>query len=111
MTIHDRVAVLAIDNPPVNGLGFAVRRMLVEGVDRANADPAVEAIVVTGSGKFFSAGADVREFGTPRSSAEPTLTTVIGIVEASVSTLMITTTHRWRMACRSDHAYPRSSHA
>ena len=67
------VAVVTLDNPPVNGLGQAVRSDLAEGLDRADADPAVRAIVITGAGKVFSGGADIREFNTPKASAEPTL--------------------------------------
>ena len=77
------VAVIRLDNPPVNGLGHALRTAIVAGVDAANADAAVSAIVITGAGKTFSAGADVREFGTPKSTAEPALNTVIRIVEGS----------------------------
>ena len=81
--LRDSVAVIALDNPPVNGLGHAMRTGIVEAVERANADPAVAAIVLIGAGKLFSGGADIREFNTPKSTAEPTLGTVIRTVEAS----------------------------
>ena len=77
------VAVITLDNPPVNGLGHALRRGLVDGLDRAAADPAVQAIVLVGAGKGFSGGADIKEFGTPKMTAEPSLHTVIRVVEAS----------------------------
>jgi len=77
------VAVITLDNPPVNGLGHALRRGLVDGFDRAAADPAVQAIVLVGAGKGFSGGADIKEFGTPKMTAEPSLHTVIRVVEAS----------------------------
>ena len=80
---HDAVAVITLDNPPVNGMNYVVRRAVVEGIDRAHADPAVSAIVLTGANGLFSGGADIREFGTPLARAEPTLPTVIAIVEAS----------------------------
>jgi len=60
-----------------------VRRAVAEGLDRARDDAAVRAIVVTGAGKAFSGGADIREFNTPKALAEPTLRTLIAIAEAS----------------------------
>jgi 3-hydroxyacyl-CoA dehydrogenase len=75
------VAVITMDNPPVNGLGHALRTGIVEGVRRAAADPAVSAIVITGAGKAFSGGADIREFNTPKALAEPSLGTVIRVIE------------------------------
>ena len=77
------VAVITLDNPPVNGLGHELRRGLVEGLDRAAADPGVTAVVLVGAGKSFSGGADIKEFGTPKMTAEPSLHTVIRAVEAS----------------------------
>lgn len=81
--VVDKVAVIIIANPPVNGLGHAVRLGIVEGVDRANADDQVEAIVLTGAGKAFSGGADMREFNSPKSGREPGLNTVIAVIENS----------------------------
>ena len=81
--MHDTVAVLTLDNPPVNGLGLALRTALVAGIDRALADSHVQAVVIIGAGNVFSAGADIREFNTPKAMAEPTLRTVIRIVEAA----------------------------
>ena len=80
---HGEVAVITLDNPPVNGLGHDLRSSLVAGIDEAQADSAVKAIVITGAGNAFSGGADIREFNTPKASAEPTLHTVIRMVEAS----------------------------
>lgn len=80
---HGAVAVIALDSPPVNGLGFEVRTGIAEGIDRAQGDPAVQAIVIIGSAELFSGGADIRELNTPKVTTEPTLNTVIRIVEAS----------------------------
>ncbi|GAP37281.1 3-hydroxyacyl-CoA dehydrogenase NAD-binding domain-containing protein [Piscinibacter sakaiensis] len=80
--VRDGIAVLTMSNPPVNGLGHATRRGLVEGIDRAEADPAVRAVVVTGAGRAFSGGADITEFGSPKATAEPNLLTVIAAIEA-----------------------------
>jgi 3-hydroxyacyl-CoA dehydrogenase len=77
------VAVITLDNPPVNGLGYELRSELVAGLDRAAADPAVKAIVLIGAGKQFSGGADIREFNSPKALAEPSLHTVIRAVEQS----------------------------
>ncbi len=77
------VAVLTLDNPPVNSLGLELRQALVEGIGRANADPGIEAIVLIGSGAGLSGGADIREFGTPKAAAYPNLRTVIREVEDS----------------------------
>jgi 3-hydroxyacyl-CoA dehydrogenase len=81
--IRDGIAVLILDNPPVNGLGFALRRGLVEALETAQQDPTVRAVVITGGGRSFSGGADIREFNTPQAEREPTLPTVIRAVEAS----------------------------
>jgi 3-hydroxyacyl-CoA dehydrogenase len=81
--LHGEVAVITLDNPPVNGLGHAVRTGLVAGIDAANADPRVKAIVITGAGNAFSGGADIKEFNTPKALAEPTLHTAIRTAEAS----------------------------
>ncbi|TAM01145.1 MAG: enoyl-CoA hydratase/isomerase family protein, partial [Paraburkholderia sp.] len=63
-TTRDGVAVITLNNPPVNGLGLSTRTGIVEGIARAAQDPAVTAIVITGAGKAFSGGADITEFNT-----------------------------------------------
>jgi 3-hydroxyacyl-CoA dehydrogenase len=77
------VAVIALDNPPVNGLGSALRSGIVESVDKAVADPAIKAIVLVGAAKVFSGGADIREFNTPKMHAEPNLGAVITRIESA----------------------------
>jgi 3-hydroxyacyl-CoA dehydrogenase len=77
------VATITMNNPPVNGLGHGVRSGIMEGLKKALADPAVKAIVITGAGKAFSGGADIKEFNTPKMSAEPSLHTVINAIEAA----------------------------
>jgi 3-hydroxyacyl-CoA dehydrogenase len=81
--VHDDVAVITLNNPPVNGLGLATRTAAVDGLRRAAGDPAVLAIVITGAGKAFSGGADIREFNSPKALTEPTLHTLIRTVEDS----------------------------
>src|SRR5437763_562713 len=75
------VAVITMNSPLVNGLGFVLRHGIVEGLARAEADANVRAVVLIGSARAFSGGADIREFGSPRASAEPTLNTVIRVLE------------------------------
>ena len=81
--VHGDVAVITLNNPPVNGLGFETRKAVTDGVARANADAGVKAIVITGAGKAFSGGADIREFGKPAALAAPNLGDVIRTVEQS----------------------------
>ena len=64
---RDSVALITLDNPPVNSLGRATRQGIWDALQRALPDPAIEAIVLTGSGKAFCGGADIREFSTMRS--------------------------------------------
>jgi 3-hydroxyacyl-CoA dehydrogenase len=77
------VAVITMNNPPVNGLGHELRSGIVAGLDQAAADPSVKAVVLLGAGKAFSGGADIREFNTPKALAEPNLHTLIRAVEQS----------------------------
>jgi len=81
--VQGGVAVVTLDNPPVNGLGHELRTAIVAGLDAAQSDDRVKAIVLVGAGSLFSGGADIREFNTPKATAEPTLHTVIRVVEAS----------------------------
>jgi len=86
--LHGPVAVITLDNPPVNGLGHATRIAIAQGLNQANADPAVRAIVITGAGKAFSGGADIREFGKPAALAEPNLLSVILACEHSAKPIV-----------------------
>ena len=81
--LRGAVAVITMNHPPVNGLGFDLRRDIVEGLARAEADANVKAVVLIGSARAFSGGADIREFGSPRASAEPNLNTVIRMLEGA----------------------------
>ncbi|MEO7549180.1 MAG: enoyl-CoA hydratase-related protein, partial [Ramlibacter sp.] len=79
--IRGRVALITMDYAPVNGLGAALRTDLLTALDRAQADSDVQAIVVTGTARAFSGGADVKEFGTPNAAREPRLPVVIAALE------------------------------
>ena len=59
------VAVVVIDNPPINAGSLAVRRGVVEAIERVAARPEIKAAVLIGAGKTFVAGSDLREFGAP----------------------------------------------
>jgi len=77
---RNSIAILTINNPPVNAASQGVRQGLIEGIKRAAADPAVTALVIVGGGRTFIAGADIREFGKPM--ADPQLSTVLTEIEA-----------------------------
>ena len=81
--VRNGIAVITMNNPPVNGLGFSTRQGIADGLERAQADAAVKAIVLTGAGRAFSGGADIREFDSPTATAEPNLLTLIKLAEAS----------------------------
>ncbi len=76
-----RVAVLTVDNPPVNALSHHVRVGLRDGLRQAAADPAAAAIVIACAGRTFIAGADITEFGQP--PREPVLWEVLEVIEGS----------------------------
>ncbi|QIL71086.1 3-hydroxyacyl-CoA dehydrogenase [Diaphorobacter sp. HDW4B] len=78
---HGRVAVITWSNPPVNGISFALRQHVSAGLDAALADADIDAIVLTGDGRMFSGGADIREFNTPKSTSEPTTPQLISRIE------------------------------
>jgi 3-hydroxyacyl-CoA dehydrogenase len=82
--VQDEVAIVTISHPPVNGLGLGVRCGLVAAFEAAQRDAHVRAIVLKGSGRGFSAGGDIREFGTPAATASPALSLhVHPVIEAS----------------------------
>ncbi len=81
--VTDGVAVITLDNPPVNGLGQSTRAGIKAGIEQALADAAVQAVVIIGSGKVFCGGADIREFGSPKAYAEPDLHVTLDTVEKS----------------------------
>ena len=87
--LHENVAVLSLNNPPVNGLGLDTRIALNAGLERAWTDPNVAAIVIAAAGKTFCGGADIREFGLAAALAEPNLLTLIDRVEASAKPVVM----------------------
>ena len=72
-SVRDGIAVVTMNNPPVNSMSAANRTAVAEGLRKAEADPAVRAVVLTGAGKAFSGGAEIREFNTPKARQSPVL--------------------------------------
>jgi 3-hydroxyacyl-CoA dehydrogenase len=64
-SVRDGIAVITMNNPPVNGLGNALRAGIAEGLKTAAASAEVKAVLIIGSSKVFSGGADIREFNKP----------------------------------------------
>ena len=77
--IRDGLAILTIDNPPVNALSIDVRRGLSQAIDNVSKDAQVRAVVITCAGRTFISGADIREFGKP--FQPPGLTDVISQID------------------------------
>jgi len=74
------IAVITIDNPPVNAASFAVRDGLMNAAERFANDPDADIAVIVGAGRTFIAGADIREFGKPMQA--PGLPAVVDFIEA-----------------------------
>jgi len=79
---HGDVLIVTSNNPPVNALGHAVREGLVGAIEEADSDEAVKAVVIVCEGQTFFAGADISEFGTPKSFQPPVLPQVVDRIEA-----------------------------
>ncbi len=80
--VRDGIAILTLDNPPVNGLGAGVRTAFKANYEKGMADDAVKAFVVAGAGRMFCAGADIAEFGKPAPKDAPALPPVLDQMEA-----------------------------
>jgi 3-hydroxyacyl-CoA dehydrogenase len=82
-TSQGAVAVITLKNPPVNALSLGLRAAIADGMERANADGSIKAVVIVGSGNAFCGGADVGEFGLPAMTASPYLTDLFALIENS----------------------------
>jgi len=80
-TSHGAVAVITLNSPPVNALGLHVRTAFADGLERAATSAWIGAVVITGAGSTFCAGADVSEFGSPEMTAAPNLSDLCSLVE------------------------------
>jgi len=85
--VRDGVALLTIDFPPVNAIGYPVRAGMLQRLEQALADPVVSAIVFVGANDRFIAGSDIREFGKPKQP--PELATVLEAMERSTKPIVI----------------------
>ncbi|MDE3028584.1 MAG: enoyl-CoA hydratase/isomerase family protein, partial [Paracoccaceae bacterium] len=77
---REGVAVVTLDNPPVNALGQDLRAGIWQAIEAAEADPAIHAVVICATGRNFSAGADIREFG--KIPVAPSLPDLCNLIEA-----------------------------
>lgn len=72
--VKDGVAIITLCNPPVNSFSVSLRRALLAALTQAKNDVTIHAVILAGDGRGFSAGGDIKEFGTPDVTAEPRLT-------------------------------------
>jgi 3-hydroxyacyl-CoA dehydrogenase len=80
-TLRGAIAVITLDNAPVNALALSVRQGVADALERAQTDVSVSAVVLTGAGATFCGGADVSEFGLPAMIESPHLTDLCDLVE------------------------------
>src|SRR5690606_4002800 len=76
------IAVITLDNPPVNALSHHLREPLFKALEAARDDASVEGIVIACAGRTFISGADITEFGTPKALASPSLPELCSLLEA-----------------------------
>ncbi len=81
--VQKHVAIITIDNPPINSMGMPTRQAIAAAFNRASVDATIQAIVITGANGVFTGGADIREFGKPIAMQPPTLHDLIRLFEAS----------------------------
>ena len=86
--VRDGVAVLNIDNPPVNALSRALSGALIAALERAEADSSVTGVVIRAGGRTWPAGADIKEFGVAGPSRLPDLTARIAACPKPVVALL-----------------------
>lgn len=94
---HGQVAVLTLEGPPVNAFSLSLRRELHEALQWAQEDKSVGALVLAGNGRGFSAGGDIREFGTAAAAAAPGLSSHIHVAIERMSKPVIAAVHGFAM--------------
>ena len=80
---RQNVAVITLNNPPINALGSAIRNGLQRCYRQALDDNAIAAIVITSSSAAFCGGADISEFSSPNFGGEPSLPNLLNEMEKS----------------------------
>ena len=80
-SVNSNIAILEVDNPPVNPLSSGVRAGLAEFIEKANSNESVKGVILTGAGRSFIAGADISEFG--KSFDGPDLNSALRAIEFS----------------------------
>ena len=80
--VQGEIAIISMNKPPINGLGAALREGIGAGLTKAFNDANIKGVVLIGTPRAFSGGADITEFGTPKATHEPTLRTVVETMEA-----------------------------
>jgi 3-hydroxyacyl-CoA dehydrogenase len=86
--VGDGVAIVTLDNPPVNALSFGMSAALIDGFDALEADAGVRAVIVTGAGGLFSGGADITEFLAPPPADAKNVRDLIARIEKSKKTVV-----------------------
>jgi 3-hydroxyacyl-CoA dehydrogenase len=76
------IAIVTLDNPPVNSLSHHLRKPLDEALLKLRADDAVKGVVLACAGRTFVAGADITEFGSPKAVASPNLRELVVTLES-----------------------------
>ena len=85
---HDSIAVITVDNAPINSYGYVTRQAVDAAIRRAGVDANINAIIITGANGVFTGGADIKEFGLPIGMASPNLHDLIALCEASAKPIV-----------------------
>ncbi len=86
-SVHRSILLLTLDHPPVNAINARMRSALMAALHEAQADPTIKAVLITGQGRNFIAGADIREFGLPPQA--PSLPDVCAQIEACAKMVVV----------------------
>lgn len=76
------IAIIMIDNPPVNAMSFHLRQPLYKAIEAARDDASVEGVVLACAGRTFVSGADISEFGSEKALASPSLPELCSLLES-----------------------------